>query len=284
MKALVIFENRLPDLEKVKKYFTDIFYISLTNKSNAHIVPHADIKTSDEGVSFITENVDIFNSDAIIFSNEVLPKEIASKIAFKFGLGVIAHVANFSSDNSSIKGVVHSWQNLGLIIEPIRKPGIFIMNALANSLNDSYIQPQIKPFKSDQLVELISKTEKTTTQEIKSRIVIGIGLGVSKELLSKIFELSELIKAPVVCTRPVADLGYIDRKFVVGDTGISIYPELYIALGISGASQHMSGVFAKKIIAVNVDRNAPIFSKAHVRINQKVEDVLPKVVEWAKNS
>ncbi len=119
---------------------------------------------------------------------------------------------------------------------------------------------------------------------IESKVVVGVGRGVKESLIPKIKEFASSIGAEICCTRPVGDRGLIDANRIVGDTGLSINPELYIAFGISGAIQHIDAVHAKHIIAFNADPNAPIFSKADLSINQKIENVIEDLLSWAKNS
>ncbi|MBE6123380.1 MAG: electron transfer flavoprotein subunit alpha/FixB family protein [Erysipelotrichaceae bacterium] len=115
--------------------------------------------------------------------------------------------------------------------------------------------------------------------------VVGVGYGVgSKSELDAVREFAELIDAQIGCSLPVANqLQWFDEHQVVGITHNRIAPELYVALGISGQPQHMSGVRdAKCIVGINIDPDAPIFKKCDYGIVGDVNTLLPLLSEEAK--
>ena len=96
-------------------------------------------------------------------------------------------------------------------------------------------------------------------------------------------ELAVLLDAQLACSRPVADMDWRPHHEHVGQTGIAIRPDLYIAIGISGAIQHLAGVNGSKVIVViNTDPEAPFFKAADYGIIGDAFDVVPKLVEAAK--
>jgi hypothetical protein len=133
------------------------------------------------------------------------------------------------------------------------------------------------------IINFDSSIQSSNNPLSKANVVVGIGRGINAILIHKVKEFASYIGAEVCCTRPVRDSGLVDAERIVGDTGISINPNLYIALGISGAIQHLEAVNAKLIISFNADPNAPIFAKSDVAINQKIEDVIDDLLSWAKN-
>lgn len=108
-----------------------------------------------------------------------------------------------------------------------------------------------------------------------AKYVIGVGLGVSDACdLSLIFKLADKLNAAVCATRPLIDQGLFPSSLQVGQTGTSIAPDVYLALGISGAVQHLAGIKnARKVIAINTDPSAPIFKFAHVGYVGDLKDV-----------
>lgn len=122
-------------------------------------------------------------------------------------------------------------------------------------------------------------TEHTVNLKAAKIIVAGgAGLG-SRENFHLIRELAHLLGAEIGATRAAVDAGYISHDHQVGQTGITVRPKLYIACGISGAVQHLAGMDeSQKIVAINADRNAPIFSVAHYGIVGDVREVLPKMI------
>lgn len=119
---------------------------------------------------------------------------------------------------------------------------------------------------------------------VNSRIVVGIGRGVkNKESLTAIRHWAKQIGAVVTGSRAAVEAGLIDAQMQVGQTGHSIAPDLYIAIGISGQIQHTAAVSgAKKIIAINPDRSAPIFNMADYGWAIPVEEVIPSLMAGSK--
>ncbi len=100
------------------------------------------------------------------------------------------------------------------------------------------------------------------------------------ETLELVRQLARLLGAEVGCSRPVVDSGVLPKDHQVGQTGITVRPNLYIACGISGQIQHRAGMSeAKRIIAINKDPQAPIFDIAHYGIIGDARDVLAKMIK-----
>jgi electron transfer flavoprotein alpha subunit len=108
-------------------------------------------------------------------------------------------------------------------------------------------------------------------------VAVGRGLG-SPDNLEPVRELAETIGATLACSRPVADKGWLSKSHQVGSSGQVVRPRLYIALGISGAYQHVVGMRgAATIVAVNSDPQAPIFEVAHHGIVADMHEVVPEL-------
>jgi electron transfer flavoprotein alpha subunit len=106
----------------------------------------------------------------------------------------------------------------------------------------------------------------------------GVGVG-SKENFQLIYQLAEVLGAQVGASRAAVDAGLISQDHQVGQTGVTVRPRLYIAVGISGSVQHRAGMDqSSKIIAINTDPNAPIFQIAHYRIVGDLNEVLPRMI------
>ena len=96
-------------------------------------------------------------------------------------------------------------------------------------------------------------------------------------------ELAGLLGAATACSRPVSDEGWRPHEEHTGQTGKIISPNLYIAVGISGATQHIAGISASKyIVAINTDKDAPIFESAQYGIVGDAMKVLPNLIEAVK--
>jgi electron transfer flavoprotein alpha subunit len=117
-----------------------------------------------------------------------------------------------------------------------------------------------------------------------SRVIVAGGGGVgSKENFKLIYDLAGAIGGAVGASRAAVDSGYIGKEHQVGQTGTTVRPALYIAVGISGAVQHRAGMEdSAKIIAINSDRDAPIFGVAHYGIVGDYKEVIPMMIKSIK--
>ena len=115
--------------------------------------------------------------------------------------------------------------------------------------------------------------------------MIGVGAGLRrKEDLDQIRQMADLIHADIGVTRALVEKGWAPKEYQIGLSGRAVQPELYIALGISGASQHLIGLRkCKNIIAVNRDANATVFQYATVGIVAEFYDVLPRLSQMILN-
>lgn len=115
----------------------------------------------------------------------------------------------------------------------------------------------------------------------QSDIVIAVGRGVKEqEDLSMVEELANSMGGVLACSRPVVDAGWLPKNRQVGSSGKIVNPKLYLAIGISGSSQHMTGMKgAKTIVAINKDSNAPIFNIADYGIVDDLYKVVPVLKE-----
>jgi electron transfer flavoprotein alpha subunit len=133
------------------------------------------------------------------------------------------------------------------------------------------------------LLEIIEEPV-TGVDVSKADVVVSVGRGIGdKEKLSLIQALADTLGGVMACSRPVVDVGWLPRERQVGSSGKTVSPKVYIACGISGASQHLSGMSeSKRIIAINKDANAPIFQVAHYGIVGDLFEVVPALTAAAK--
>jgi electron transfer flavoprotein alpha subunit len=117
-----------------------------------------------------------------------------------------------------------------------------------------------------------------------TEVVVSAGRGLKgPENWGMIEELAKELDAATACSRPVADIGWRPHHEHVGQTGVAIRPDLYFAIGISGAIQHLAGVNGSKVmVAINTDPEAPFFKAAHYGVIGDAFDVVPKLIEAVK--
>ena len=119
----------------------------------------------------------------------------------------------------------------------------------------------------------------------KADIIVSVGRGIgAREKLPIIEELARALGGLMTCSRPLVDQGWLPRERQVGASGKTVTPKLYLACGISGASQHLAGMSeAKMIVAINKDREAPIFQVAHYGIVGDLFEIVPALIAACKN-
>jgi electron transfer flavoprotein alpha subunit len=115
-------------------------------------------------------------------------------------------------------------------------------------------------------------------------VIVAAGRGIGEEEnLSLLKDLADVLGGVLACSRPIVDRGWLPRGRQVGTSGKSVRPKVYVAVGISGAFQHVAGmVGAGRVIAINRDANAPIFKAADYGIVGDLFQVVPALIEAAK--
>ena len=282
MKFLIVVNKHNGIIEKVSQLGGEIFVVSFDKKGNANFAPSHEITNVIEGCSFLMKVCEELAPDVIFFSSDLILRETAAYFSAQKGLGLIAHSKELKMDSDRLIGTVPGGNNLFAEVLSISCPVLLILK------DDKVVEmPPMKPkyvsFATSDLIQRDS-IKKTSANPIKTaRIVVGVGRGVKHSLMPEAEKFTKSINGEIGCTRPLADIGMFPEERMIGETGISISPDIYIALGISGALQHMAAINARHIIAVNSDPNAPIFSKSEISINQPVEVVLKDLRKCLKS-
>ncbi len=238
----------------------------------------------------------------ILFGGTHIGRDLAPRVASSLNCGLTADCTDLKIGEFKFKGKLYKDQLLqirpawgGNIIATIVSPestpsmatvreGVFLKKSLGQDACEVVkFSPELK--QEDLLTHMI-QVEKVPrkTNLTSSKVVIGMGMGaVDEESLKLIKELAKVMRAEIGATRPVIDAGILPKEHQIGQTGIIIRPNLYIACGISGQIQHRAGIMgSKRIIAINKDPEAPIFQIAHYSIVGDVKDVLPKMISVYK--
>ena len=162
------------------------------------------------------------------------------------------------------------------------RPGIMSPLQYNPSFTGEIVRHDLSTFKKDGRIRVLQEIIQATSGESlgNSKIIIGIGRGVKNtETVDKIRCWAKKLGALVAGSRAAVEAGLIDARMQVGQTGHTISPDLYIAIGISGQIQHTAAITgAKKIIAINPDRTAPIFNVADYGFVSPIEDILPQLM------
>ncbi|RKY94091.1 MAG: electron transfer flavoprotein subunit alpha [Ignavibacteriae bacterium] len=166
------------------------------------------------------------------------------------------------------------------------REGVMELQPLEKPVNGKITKIEYKHDPVDDLIRIIEQHREENKVDLKSAPIIvagGYGLG-SKENFRLVEELAHTIGGEVAGSRAAVDAGFITSERQVGQTGVTVRPKLYIAIGISGAIQHRAGMQdSSKIIAINSDPEAPIFDVAHYGIVGDATVVIPTFIETYKH-
>ncbi len=229
------------------------------------------------------------NASLIIFSHDLTGKSVAPRVSARLGAGLVAGAIDYPQTEGtfSVKVNVFSGKAFAeLEVHSDKK----IISLLPNSVpaEETGGSAAVEAFTADAGTPALRVKEvKKNEGEIsltEADIVVSAGRGLkAPENWGIIEDLAAALGAATACSRPVADIGWRPHHEHVGQTGIAIAPNLYIAIGISGAIQHLAGVNRSKVIVViNSDAEAPFFKAADYGIVGDAFEVVPKLTESIK--
>lgn len=173
---------------------------------------------------------------------------------------------------------------MATVREGVMKEEIFDANYKGEVVNldaEKYVDP------ASYVVKIIDREIEKSKINIKNAPIIvagGYGVG-SKEGFDQLFKLARELHGEVGASRAAVDAGWVEHERQIGQTGVTVRPKLFIACGISGQIQHVSGMQESKIIiSINTDPNAPINDIADYVITGDVNEVLPKLIKYYKKN
>ncbi|HPI37677.1 MAG TPA: electron transfer flavoprotein subunit alpha/FixB family protein [Ignavibacteriaceae bacterium] len=239
----------------------------------------------------------------VLFGATVFGRDLAPRVASFTKSGLTADCTDLKISNVNYLGKDYSDLLLqirpafgGNIIATIISPdvptqmatvreGVMEMIKVENPKAVKITEIKYTPVDVDKLVEIVEQHREESKINLKGAPIIvagGYGLG-SKENFKLIHDLAHTIGGEVAGSRAAVDAGFITPERQVGQTGVTVRPKLYIAVGISGAIQHRAGMQeSNKIIAINNDPDAPIFEVAHYGILGDAAEVIPLFIEAYK--
>jgi electron transfer flavoprotein alpha subunit len=230
-------------------------------------------------------------ADVLVVANNNLGKAIAPRLSVKLKAGIASGVNGLPHSIEPFTILKRAYSGNAFASTIIKSPKKIItlsQNAfgLFEANNGAAIEDIIvdvsKCIPSTVVTEVQKQTGKILLTD--AEIVVSGGRGMkSPDNWGPLTELATLLGAATACSRPVSDEGWRPHEEHTGQTGKIIAPNLYFAIGISGATQHLAGVSSSKyIVAINTDKDAPIFEAAQYGIVGDALKVLPKLVEAIK--
>ena len=233
----------------------------------------------------------------VLIGRTLAGRDVGPRLAFRLGVGLAQDCLHVEADVNSGRVVavrpVYGGNALAKVTFSDANPQMVVMRAKAYEPLDaddsrvgevSVIDPGLDAsVVKARLVETVSQAAEGVRLE-DANIVVGGGRGLGgPEPFDQLEDLARLLGGAVGASRAVCDAGWLDHSYQVGLTGKTITPDLYITVGISGASQHMAGCSASKnIVAINRDVDANIFKSASFGVVGDWKNVLPSFIETVR--
>ncbi|GLY54757.1 electron transfer flavoprotein subunit alpha/FixB family protein [Lentzea sp. NBRC 102530] len=251
---------------------------------------------SDDAANFlVTPKVDALaalapNASAVLVSATIEGKEVAGRLAVRIDSGWLVDVVDVEADGTGVQSifggafVVKAKVSKGTPVITVRPGGVEAEESAADAALDESVSISVDAAKSAKVTSREAVVGGDRPELTEASVVVSGGRGVgSAEKFSTVEELADSLGAAVGASRAAVDSGYYPHQFQVGQTGKTVSPQLYVALGISGAIQHRAGMqTSKTIVAVNKDPEAPIFEIADFGVVGDLFNVAPQLTEEVK--
>lgn len=265
--------------EKLGEYGAQKIYAAEGDEIDGYLVaPKATV---------VAELVKQVQPAAVLLASSQEGKEIAARLAIKLDNGVLTDVVGLDADGTATQVVfagstiVKSKVTRGLPLVTLRPNSVPPTPAPASPAVEQLTVAVTDADKLAKVVERVAEQKGSRPELTEASTVVSGGRGVGNaDNFKLVEELADLLGGAVGASRAAVDSGYYPHQFQVGQTGKTVSPQLYIALGISGAIQHRAGMqTSKTIVAVNKDAEAPIFELADFGVVGDLFKVVPQVTE-----
>ena len=267
------------ELNKLSKYGSSI--VITTNP-----IDKVDSISMSKMISDLTTQHDI---KLFIFSSTYSSKMFAPRLSAKLNSSIFTNVVELPSSLNPLKLKKKVFSSKAFeIVKSSSEKNIIMLHPNSYGVKEFSSDLKLSEFTSESNSEIeIINIEKSSGKVNLSEadIVVSAGRGMKgPENWELIEELANCLNAATACSKPVSDIGWRPHSEHVGQTGKTVAPNLYFAIGISGAIQHLAGVNSSKVmVAINTDPEASFFKAAHYGIVGDAFDVVPKLIEEIKN-
>ncbi len=221
----------------------------------------------------------------ILFAATASGKNIAPRVAAKLDVGQISDITKIDSPDVFERPIyagnaIATVQSLDAVkVITVRTTGFDPAVATGGSAAVETLAAEVDPGKSTFMGSEIAKNDRPELTSAKIIVSGGRALGSSEKFNEVLTPLADKLGAALGASRAAVDAGYAPNDWQVGQTGKIVAPQLYVAIGISGAIQHLAGMKdSKVIVAINKDAEAPIFSVADYGLEQDLFTAVPELV------
>jgi len=262
--------------------------------SKVYHVTNDDLKTfvNQAYASIVAAAAKQENASVVVLSNTFSGKGLAPRLATKLEAGIVSGAISLPTINGNTFEVQKTAFSNKAIATVVVDSAVKVITINPNSYTvkevggsaavENFTAPVQSSDFSTVVKDIVRATDKISLPE--AEIVVSAGRGMKgPENWAMIEELAEVLGAATACSKPVSDAGWRPHSEHVGQTGIVVSPNLYIAIGISGAIQHLAGVSSSKtIVVINKDPEAPFFKVADYGIVGDAFTIVPKLIEALK--
>jgi electron transfer flavoprotein alpha subunit len=265
-------------------------------KYGASKVLHAADTKLDQGIiqayaSVLAKAMDDEKADTLVLANSSLGTPVAARVAAKLGASLATNVVDLPTTTGGfvVKKSIYTGKAFSFVEMKNAKKVIAIKKNAAELKEvggSAAVVPYTATLNDKDFAVKITSSEKATGEVLlpEANIVVSGGRGMKgPEHWGILEQLAHTLHAATGCSKPVSDMGWRPHHEHVGQTGVKVAPQLYIAVGISGAIQHLAGVNSSKcIVVINKDAEAPFFKAADYGIVGDAFEIIPKLTEAIK--
>lgn len=244
-------------------------------------------------VETVAELMQKYNPAVMLFASSFAGRDLVAALSARLDSGAIADVGDFVLKNGSVEATIPalgaSYQNTSTLVSPGTKLLLVRPKSFEAKANEQALSVEDVPAAGGDALRKIHVKERVTVKQEGPQLegakaIVSGGRGLKGEAnFAMLKELADLLGGAVGATRAAVDAGWVPYAMQVGQTGKTVKPDLYIACGISGAVQHLSGMKSSKtIISINKDPEAPIFQFSDLGIVGDVFQVVPQLIAEIK--